>query len=168
MDYIHFTIVTIQCIRFCWWAIQAPQWVWRKKKVFKKAHFFFLKKKVFQYQDYAFEIYQQTQRYSLWSGLVTWSQGFSYRFVFLSILFNKKLLCDTRWHEAMCRAAMCPNTACVEGAAGLSLPQMGIFRKYKLWKGHLGVIFKTPEKKKAKKGFSQKLGKKGFCLRKKS
>ena len=46
-------------------------------------------------------------------------------------------------------------------------PPPGIFYKYKLWKGHFGAILKTPEKKKAKKGFSQKLGKKGFCLQKK-
>ena len=42
----------------------------------------------------------------------------------------------------------------------------GNFYKYKLWKGHFWAILKTPEKKKAKKGFSQKLGKKGFCLKK--
>ena len=39
------------------------------------------------------------------------------------------------------------------------------FQKKKLWEGHFRAILETTGKK-AKKGFLQKLGKKGFCLKK--
>ena len=53
--------------------------------------------------------------------------GFSQEFVFLSIFFHANFLCETWRHAAMRRAAMRPNAACVEGAAGISLPQVGVW-----------------------------------------
>ena len=62
----------------------------------------------------------------------------------------------------------------VEGARGLPMPQLGvrgppreIFCKHKLWEGHFRANLKATGKKKAKKGFLQKFGKKGFCHQKK-
>ena len=67
---------------------QASRWVSKKKKVFKKARFYRKRlKKICRSQDLASKICRQMQRYSLWSGLVTWRQGFSHRFVFLGFFF---------------------------------------------------------------------------------
>ena len=71
----------------------------------------------------------------------------------------------------MRRAAMCPNAACVEGAAGISLPQVGVWgsspRNFFANTSSEKEGILEQKRKKAKKDFSQKLGKRGFCLQKK-
>ena len=91
------------------------------------------------------------------SGLVTWSQHYSHKFVFLGFSFHLKIFVGDRMAQ---RDVMRPNAAHVEGM-GLSMPQVG-------GGGHSPQAifanitseskFKGPRKKK---GSSQKLRKKG-------
>ena len=89
----------------------------------------------------------QTQRYSQWSGLVTWSQYFGQKFVFLNFFFLFKNFCEGQGGAKRCDATQCSAwggygralNAAVRGLGGL--PQE-FFCKYKLWKRHFRAILK--------------------------
>ena len=101
------------------------------------------------------------QKHSLWSGLVTWRQGFSTRFVFLGFFFWKILMWDKMVQNDVTRR----DVLYVAGVVGLPMPQVGV-RKYKLWEGHFRAIFKGPRKKRLKKIFHRNLEKKVFASKK--
>ena len=86
-----------------------PGEFWRKKRFIKRLIFTEKRlKNVFQSQDLAIKICRQMQRYSLWSGLDTWRQGFSQRFVFLGFFFLLENFCvghdGANWCDAPWRA----------------------------------------------------------------
>ena len=75
------------------------------------------------------------------------------------------------WDKMVQNDVMRRDVLYVAVAGGLPMPQVGVlprefFCKYKLWEGHYKAILKAPGKKKAKKGSSQKLGKKVFASQK--
>ena len=86
-------------------------------------------------------------------------------------LITGNFLYGTGWHKAMrCVIMWCMWRVqrALHAAGGVwGVLYQEFFCKYKPWEGRFGAILKAPEKKKAKKGFSQELRKKGVCLPKK-
>ena len=104
-------------------------------------------------------------------GLVTWSQGFSQRYVFFTQFF-----CERQDGMKQCAVPQCAPTQRVwrvrQGFPfhrwGSGGPPPGIFfANISSEKDILGQFSRSQRKKRLKKGFSQKLGRKGFCLQKK-
>ena len=76
------------------------------------------------------------------------------------------------WDKMVQNYVMRRDVLYVAGAGGLPMPQVGVlprefFANISSEKGIIRQFLKAPGKKKAKKGSSQKLGKKGLCLQKK-
>ena len=121
--------------------IPASRWVSKKKKVFKKAHFY-RKKKFFQSEDLAIKICRQMQRYSLWSGLVTCRQFFLGFFYFLKNFYVGQD--GAKWCDVPQRGG-CRRAPHATGGGPGVLPRE-IFGKNKLWEGNFKAILKTPGK----------------------
>ena len=148
--------------------------VFQRKKSFLKRLIFTEKglKKFFQSQDLAIEICWQTQRYSLWSRLVTWRRGFSQRFVFLGFFFllenfyvgqDGAKWCDAPRHAVCGGCGRAPHAT--GGGPGSSARKF--FANISSEKSILGQ-FKRPQEKKAfyrnweKRFLPPKKGLKGF------
>ena len=153
-----------------------PPGEFQRKKRFLKRLIFTEKrlKKVCQSQDLAIKICRQMQRYSLWSGLVTWRQGFSQRFVFLGFFFflenfdvgqDGAKRCDAPRRTVCGGCGRAPHAT----GGGRGVVSRQFFCKYKLWEGHYRAILnkiKGPRKKRLKKVFHRNWEKKVFASKK--